>query len=88
MTPCCQLILCVVWNLSLVDDRATLSSRRGGTPTCPGEFFFWTHFREVHLRMRSVNCHGNVQMQRDAVLAALDRVCMYVLCVRAAQVRF
>ena len=33
----------------------------------PGEFFFWTHFRlslwrEVLLRMRSVNCHGNVQM--------------------------
>ena len=25
----------LVWNLSLVDDRATLSSRRGGTPTCP-----------------------------------------------------
>ena len=35
MTPCCQLILGVVWNLSLVDDRATLSSRRGGTPTSP-----------------------------------------------------
>ena len=37
LTGDCQLILCVVWNLSLVDDRATLSSRRGGTPTCPGE---------------------------------------------------
>ena len=33
----------------------------------PARIFFWTHFRlslwrEVLLRMRSVNCHGNVQM--------------------------
>ena len=33
----------------------------------PGEKKIWTHFRlslwrELLLRMRSVNCHGNVQM--------------------------
>ena len=43
------------------DVTAESAARKSG----PGEFFFWTHFRlslwrEVLLRMRSVNRRGNV----------------------------
>ena len=53
-------------------------SRRAGRP---GRKKFWTHFRlslwrEVLLRMRSVNCHGNV----DELTPCTIRVCTVCAC--------
>ena len=59
--------------------------------TGPGEFFLWTHFRlyslwrEVLLRMRSVNCHGNVDELTPFTLRStgcLRIACLYCVCVR------